>query len=136
MYTYRHYVPHLVVHWSGTSFVGALYVMPVVGLLLCSEKLNRIKCPPIELLGKASYHIFLFQMFFYQFITYPIQVRFADAPTAILLFVSIAVCVSCGLLFWVIETRVSKWIRKGISAMNLRHLCQRARNYVNTKAVR
>lgn len=136
MYMYRHYTPHLVIYWSGTSFVGALYIMPVIGLLLSSAKLNRIKCPPIELLGKASYHIFLFQMFFYQFVSYPLQVRFADAPTAIMLFVSIAVCVSGGLLFWVIETRMSKWIRKGIRAMRLRHFCQRVRNFVNAKAVR
>lgn len=64
LYTYCNYTPYILIYWTGTSFLAALYIMPVIGLLLCSSKISRIKCLPLELLGKASYHIFLTQMFF------------------------------------------------------------------------
>lgn len=136
IYTYCHYTPHIVIYWTGTSFLAALYIMPVVGLLLCSTKLSSIKCPPIELLGKASYHIFLSQMFFYQFVMYQLQVRLANVSTISLLFICIAVCISSGILFYEIETRITKWIMKGVHAMDIKHVCQCVINYVNTHAVR
>ena len=136
IYTYRHYTPHIITYWTGTSFLAVLYIMPVIGFLLCSSRISGIKCAPIELLGKASYHIFLVQTFFYHFVVSSLQVRFADASTIIMLLVSIAVCVSCGIIFYGIEARINKWIRKGIHAMDINHICQRVINYVNTHAVR
>lgn len=136
IYKYRDYTPHVVIYWTGTSFLAALYIMPVIGLLLRSAKINAIKCPPIELLGKASYHIFLSQMFFYQFVMYPLQVRFAEAPAISLLFISIVACISSGILFYWVETRITKWIMKGVHAMDIKHICQCIINYVNKHAVR
>lgn len=136
IYIYRDYTPHIVIYWTGTSFLAALYIMPVIGLLLCSTKISTIKCQPIELLGKASYHIFLSQMFYYQFVMYPLQVRFADASAISLLFISIVACISSGILFYGIETRITKCIMKGVQAMDIKHLCQRIINYVNSYAVR
>ncbi len=136
IYIYRNYTPHIVIHWTSTSFLAALYIMPVIGLLLCSTTNSRIKCPPIELLGKASYHIFLSQMYYYQFVMYPLQVRYADASTISLLLISIVVCLSSGLLFYVVETAITKRILKGIHAMDIKHKCQCVINYINTHAVR
>lgn len=135
IYTYCHYTPYIIIYWTGTSFLAALYIMPVIGLLLCSAKISAIKCPPIELLGKASYHIFLSQMFFYQFVMYPLQARFADAPAISLLFITIVACISGGVLFYGIETRITKWIIGGAHAMDIKHVCQRVINFVNTHAV-
>ena len=136
IYTYHNYTPHVVIHWTGTSFLAVLYIMPVIGLLICFPKIDRIKCPPLELLGKASYHIFLVQMFFYQFVAYPLRVRFTDASTITMLFISMAACISCGIIFYGIETRIMKWIMKGIHALDIKHICQRVITYVNTHAVR
>lgn len=136
IYSYCHYTPHIIIYWTGTCFLAALYIMPIIGLVLCSSRISKIKCPPLELLGKASYHIFLSQMFFYQFILYPLQTRFASVSPIILLFVIIVICVSCGILFYGLESRMTQWIMKRIHAMDIKRICQYIINFVNTHAVR
>ena len=133
---YGGYVPPIINHWTRTSFVAALYIMPIIGLVLGSEKCSRMRCKPLEYLGKASYHIFLMQMFFYQFLAYPIEVRLADVSSYIRLLISIVVCICCGILFYVIETRITRILLSAIHHFNLQRAFNRALEYINVHVSR
>ncbi len=51
--------------WADVSFIACLFYIPIVAYLLSKE---GITCKPLETIGKASYHIYLTQMVYYNFI--------------------------------------------------------------------
>jgi len=54
--------------WIGTSFLAALYIIPVYKWLVYSSYQINASWEIIINLGRASYNIFLFQMLFYGFV--------------------------------------------------------------------
>lgn len=60
-YLYAGYKPRHLIDWTGTSFVAAMYIIPIVGLV---TKRSKLRFAPVELLGRASYNIYLAQMLF------------------------------------------------------------------------
>ena len=48
--------------WSSTSFIASMFIAPVMIWVLQKVK---IRFKPLEVVGKASYHIFLVQMVYY-----------------------------------------------------------------------
>lgn len=108
-YTYRGYTPKFITAWTGTSFLAAMYIIPFVQFFV---QRTKIHFAPVELLGKASYQIFLSQMFYYYALAAGIYARISSR--AVQLIVSMAVCLLAGLVFWRIETPVTRWIQSGI----------------------
>lgn len=61
-YQYLGYEPVIITEWTGTSFVACLYILPIAAVLLRKISVgNRV----VEVVGKASYNIFLVQMIYY-----------------------------------------------------------------------
>ena len=111
VFQYFGYTPFFMKYWTGTSMFACMYIIPIVSLLI---RCDRIKFAPIELLGRASYNIFLSQMVFYAF--------FADLIYSVLnnmflqLLISILICVLSGVGFYFLET---PFTRKLIRVLNL-----------------
>ena len=65
VFLYLGVTPLIMKYWTGTSMVACLYIIPLsLRLLLCTKLHFR----PLELLGKASYNIYLVQMAYYGFL--------------------------------------------------------------------
>lgn len=107
---YFGFKPLLTELWSGTSIWAILYILPIAAWLIANKKL---RFRPIELLGKASYNIFLVQMVYYN-TAYLVYRQIGRRSLQIL--VNIAICVSLGLLFYYAETPITKAIGRKVSA--------------------
>lgn len=98
--------------WVQTSMWASLFILPFVAFFINHNFKNRI----MELIGKASYHIFLIQMIYYN------HSKYIYIPKRYLqLIVNILICLSVGVVFYVIESYISKIIRgkvKGIIEKN------------------
>lgn len=81
-------------------------MVPVFYYLL---KLN-LRFPPLELAGKASYNIFLVQMVFYRFAASFFYNRISNRYVLYLLFVPI--CLGGGVVFYLVETPLTKSVIK------------------------
>ena len=100
-------VPPITNYWTGTSFWACLFIIPFAKPIILSKCKNRF----IEVLGRASYHIFLVQMVYYCGANLVYQL----VPNRYLqLIISLVVCVVGGLAFYYIETPITKIILKNI----------------------
>jgi len=106
LFSFTSYAPKIITYWNTTSFVTMLYIIPILGWMLTNVK---IKCRPLEIVGRASFNIFLVQMIFYSLrgaVYESVQECWAK------LCISIGVCVGIGILFYYIEQPITKWIIK------------------------
>lgn len=92
--------------WRGTSFMAGLYIAPIVMLII--YRFGTFSCKPIELIGKASYNIFLTQLVYYSTVSGGIT-RLTDN---ILLHVAfnVIICLAAGIAFYLVEDRFTKKI--------------------------
>lgn len=113
--SYLNYSPGITQFWPETSFIAALYIVPIFQLLWRYCKNCRV--PGLTLLGKASYHIYLVQMVYYYLCADYVYLRIPDRKVQLL--VSIAACVSVGILFYCLESPITnKLLRVFISKLN------------------
>ena len=99
----------ILVHWTRVSFVGSMYFVPIMYVLISKCK---IKCKPLEVLGAASFNIFLTQMVFFWI---GASFVYAYVPSRLLqLILCVVICVVTGVLFYYIEQPFTKWIMKKI----------------------
>lgn len=103
---YIGYKPRIIIYWTRTSFIAALFIIPIVTYIIC--KLNSLKCAVLELLGKASYNIFLVQMVWY--ISGSLVVEKYVTSRAIHLLINLVCCLITGIVFYEIESRITKKI--------------------------
>ena len=90
-----------ITYWTRTSCLTALFMVPMFFYLL---KLD-IHFPPLELIGKASYNVFLVQMVFYRFAASFFYNRISNRCILYLLFVTI--CLAGGIIFYYVETPIT-----------------------------
>ena len=62
MTTYWGYEPKILTFWTSTCFLAAMWI--VYGMVLLLQHV-KIRFLPLEVMGRASYHIFLVQMGYY-----------------------------------------------------------------------
>jgi peptidoglycan/LPS O-acetylase OafA/YrhL len=105
---YLGYQPRVIVYWSSTSLLAALWVIPIVWLLLKDPKLSRMRCKPLEEMGRASYNIFLAQMVFFAYAASSVYKMIPNR--AMQLPVCIFVSVTAGYLFYLAESRLTNRI--------------------------
>lgn len=81
-----------------------LFIVPIFGFLVEKD----IKFLPLEVVGKASYNIFLTQMVYFWKVYE--KVKNIVENTYLNAFISIIICVVVGILFYELEYRVTKKI--------------------------
>ena len=95
--------PRIITLWTGTSFMACLYLLPLAEYLI---KKVRLSFAPFELLGRASFNIFLVQMVYYP---YPAPSVCERIGVHVLWLLShAAICIGAGLAFHLVEQPVTK----------------------------
>ncbi|MBR4173947.1 MAG: acyltransferase [Lachnospiraceae bacterium] len=59
---YLGYVPRIITSWTSTCFISVMWIIPLISWMIQNLKGGFL---PLEVLGRASYHIFLVQMVYY-----------------------------------------------------------------------
>lgn len=103
---YLGYQPKIMIYWIGTSWLACLYVIPwgMLGL----RHLKGWHCKPLEILGKASFHVFLTQMVWYACISWKVTELVSGRITRLLL--ALAASLVLGVIFYYVETLITKWL--------------------------
>ncbi len=112
-YNYLEYEPKIVTHWTKTSFVACLYIIPLAVLML--SYLGNVRFAPLEYIGKASYNIFLTQMVWYHFGFRWLEKVISDRLTV--LAVDIAICVVVGIIFYYLEKPITGFVDRKASKL-------------------
>ncbi len=109
VFRYLGYTPLITDMWTGTSMWAVLYVIPLSAPLL---ECKYLKNPVDELLGKASYDIFLVQMVYYCTVADALYARIESRALECLL--GVVICLGVGLLYHYVEipatTVVGRWV--------------------------
>ena len=108
-YQYLGYEPVILNMWTYTCFVSALYVLPVIGQLI---RRGTLRCRPLELLGRASYNVYLMQMLYYCFGTDFVYRRVPNRMAQ--LAANLILCAAAGLIFHRLEEPVTKRLTRRI----------------------
>lgn len=107
---YTDYDPIIFKWWYKTSMLAVLYITPIMYLLIKKCSFNF---KPLAILGKASYNIFFAQMTIFH-ISNNISVlgdgSYGIAPNGKLMLITYALCIVIGLVFYKIETPITKWV--------------------------
>ena len=102
LFSYTSYESKIITYWRPTSVFAVLFIVPVMFLIV--TRVN-IRFAPLELIGKASFNIFLVQMAFYIYYESLIGNRL---PMGAAYAVSVCGCVVAGIVFYLIENRPTK----------------------------
>ena len=93
--------PFFITYWTATSFLTSLHAIGLFSVL--KDRVLRFR--PLEFLGKASYHIFLTQMVFFNGVPL-LEGIITSRPLRYL--VCITVCLLAGVLFYVVEQPLNR----------------------------
>lgn len=97
--------PFVEIYWAGTSCMACLWILPMAAVMIQQYKFTFA---PLEILGRSSYHIFLIQKLYYYFGAWVIYDRLNSRMLQIL--TSLLLCCFVGVVFYYIETRITKYI--------------------------
>ncbi len=104
--TYTNYIPKMFIYWKQTSMMIAFWVFPL--FLLFYTVAKKLPNSKLQIFGAASYHIFLFQMFYFLYAKSRL-LRYINISSFLgIILMDIAVCVLCGTIFYFIETKFEK----------------------------
>lgn len=105
---YTRYEPHIIRYWTGTSFLACLYVLPISYILLRKDR--KAKCALLELLGRASFSVFLTQMVWFNYAAGFMYEHIGSI--FIRLSINFIVCSVFGVLFYFIENPFTKKVMR------------------------
>ncbi len=91
--------------WADVNLIACLFFCPIIAHLIGKKDLQF---PPLEYIGKASYHVYLAQMVYYNFVKRDIMIHYFKIPYLWCLF-SLVVIVTAGLCFYRLEKAIRKW---------------------------
>lgn len=101
---YTQYEPHIMRYWTGTCFIACLYILPILYILL--RLVKNPKCVLLELLGRASFNIFLTQMVWFN---YGAGFMYKHIDNIFIrLLINFIVCFVFGIFFYHIENPFTK----------------------------
>ena len=92
--------------WATTSCMAALYIIPLCTMFCRSQRLMKIRCGLLELIGRASFNIFLTQMVY--FIGAKVIYKIVSNPLVANL-LNIVICCTVGTIFYAVESRITKY---------------------------
>lgn len=113
---YTSYSPKIIIYWTRTSCIATLYIFPICSFLLKNRE-NKVKVAPIELLGKASFNIYLVQMVYYWCLSGRVY-NFIDS-IFIRIIMNFLICLIGGISFYFIENRITEIIIKRLKSNEL-----------------
>lgn len=100
-------------YWQSTAAPVALYIFPIFSVLLKRFKFHVIKSKMILMIGKASWHIFLIQVLYYQF--FYDELNFKNIlycfPMGIEIIINLVFCILFGVIFFEIECNIKNKLR-------------------------
>ena len=104
--------------WARVNYLSSLFVFPVMYLLIPKATNSNLTLHPLQDVGKASYNIFLVQMFFYSS-RLSASVYDSVKSRTLQLMLCILFCTLVGYLFYIFENRLTSRIIKAIRKNNL-----------------
>ena len=103
--------------WKNTNYLSAFYIFPIIYVLLKVYPKN-VKKIWFNIIGKASYNIYLIQMLYYkiyvQHIYYVVENKYYQ------ILINLILCSVLGVLFYVVEVRLKRGINIFISLVKKR----------------
>lgn len=112
LFSYTGYEPKIILYWKSTSFLTCLFIAPILGWMVSNVSWSF---RPLQVIGKASFHIFLVQMIYY---------NFADRMYALILdpiyglIFNIVNCVAAGTVFYFVERPLSRKMIEKLKSAN------------------
>lgn len=103
-------------YWKGTSLFGCLFIAPIVGFGV--TRLQNWHFAPLELLGKASYYIFLTQKVYY---SHGRQIYLRIPGEKYDFLVTMVICIVAGVLFYAVVEPVNTRVCRVCKAFVERH---------------
>lgn len=94
----------IISHLEKVCVFAVIYFLPVFSFLM--EHMKNVKCWIMELLGRASYHIFFTQMVYYTYVSKRIAKSMPNRAWHLCF--NIIFCVLVGLLFYYVESPISR----------------------------
>ena len=106
---YLNWTPYVLKYWTSTCCVASLFICFLASLLILFVNL---KFYPIELIGRASFNIFLVQMTYY-YIVAPYVYNYV--PYLVFQYVtSLFSCLIVGIMFYLVERRITSFVIKKV----------------------
>ena len=107
---YYEYEPKIVnKDWATTNFISSMLIIPLMIFVLQNVKLRFV---PLEIIGQASYHIFLVQMMYYRGYYSVLQEKTSTWQEHLVL--GVAICLAIGIVFYYTERPIQKWLQEFI----------------------
>lgn len=99
--SYSNYSEVIFNKWATTSMIVAFWIFPLFcfGYIAC----RKLSSSVFQIVGKASYHIFLVQMVFYC-TSLPRLIEDFSESKIIAAAINIVTCVVCGIIFYILES--------------------------------
>ncbi len=112
-FEYLNYTPIITQYWTGTSCFAGLILVPMLPIIF-----NKRFCGKgLEMIGKASYEVFLIQMLYYNyagFLYAYISMRWLQ------ILINVVICVSGGVFLHFLDRRiVSSAANKGVNVLRM-----------------
>ena len=96
-------------HWRHTNLIFAFYIFPIFAYIYYNfayKEINNIFGKVLQLLGKASWHIFLIQMFVFGYLyEKSIFDRYCSFSSSIII---TFICLLAGILYYITEKKAGK----------------------------
>ena len=119
------YSTQLVVSWTNSSYIGIFYGIGIVSFVILKEdrwvllqkkhRIFRSISDRIQYIGRASFHIFLFQQLYFYFRVY----KYGDVlGTRTFMIIDLFICILGGVLFYFFEGLMRKNSKYFIKKMN------------------
>lgn len=105
--------------WTRTSMLTAFYIFPIIYLLfryLKNRQIPGIAGVVLSEIGKASYHIFLVQMLYYEFFD---DILFPLHPAVPVTVGNVLVCLTVGYGFYRGEKRSERWRQRMVEVIEM-----------------
>lgn len=107
LFTSTGYEPKVLNYWRTTCFPTCLFIVPIMNFLISKVKRGFL---PLEVIGKASFNVFLVQMIYYS--TYFEYVNAYVSNYVLCIVYAVIICVVAGLLFYFAESRITSFVVK------------------------
>lgn len=111
---YGGYRPVFMMNWTNTCVISVCWILPAVALLIlhCEYGGGRLMfLRPLEIIGAASYEIYLVQKVFYGCAVSWLKAHFSSFGEMWLW--ALFICVAGGLLYYLLVNRLVRWIGSG-----------------------
>ena len=105
--TYGVYTPRIITSWTGTSFLASMWIVPMMVWMIQNV---HIRCKALEVIGRATYNIFLVQMVYYSAYYPKLSGKMSRSECLI---VGIVICMSIGIVFYLLESRLTNAVING-----------------------